>query len=78
MIRHGERRNGPLKAYEPIDLTVDILGEPIRLPFVPLSWTTERWCEVCGKWVTASGAIGDLQCIECGMHWWAYGTGESQ
>jgi len=42
----------------------------VTLPAVSHTRTvSEKWCDVCGCWVTSKGIIGALLCTECGTPW---------
>jgi len=66
---HGEERNRRTETtVKQIDWTVP--GGSMTLPYMAVQETvSERWCEVCGDWVTARGIMGALLCVECGTTW---------
>lgn len=67
--RHGDQRNRRHVA-ETETVNFETAGGTMPVTVVTTEYTaSERWCEVCGGWVTARGIMGALLCVECGTPW---------
>lgn len=69
MPEHGDERNIRVES-EYTRQTFQVPGGIFTqyFPFKTES-VSERWCDVCGEWVTARGIMGGLLCPKCHTPW---------